>query len=301
MIIDMEHHAATPDRLEKGSSPSGLYCERYWDNGKMKIRSFKESSRVKERLEFMDEAGIDVALLTTNPLTTLDQCRRWNDFCAQLVQENPRRFVGFATIPPLGGQPALTELERTIKQLGLKGVHISTRNQDYHMDSSEMWPFYEKVAELKIPIDVHVTLDPSGYDAAHAPYALHLVFIINHFGGGVTGIMERLDAYLGYVGPGCPSFYTGKELISKPWREYFDKLYFNMAGRQLGMATIKSALTVINPQKLMFGTDWPFNYDHNAKLAKQYIHEIRQLPLPQSDIDAILGGTAARLLDIPAE
>jgi predicted TIM-barrel fold metal-dependent hydrolase len=328
MIIDMEHHAATPDMLEKGSSRSGLYCERYWDNGKMKIRSFKESSRVKERLEFMDEAGIDIALLTTNPLTTLDQCRRWNDFCAQLIQENPKRFVGFATIPPLGGQPALIELERAIKQLGLKGVHISTRNQGYHMDSPEMWPFYEKVAELKIPIDVHVTLDPSGYDAAHAAYALHyviareldmqvetlriclggvlenfpdLIFIINHFGGGVTGIMERLDAYLGYVGPGCPSFYTGKELISKPWREYFDKLYFNMAGRQLGMATVKSALTVINPQKLMFGTDWPFNYDHNAKLAKQYIHDIRQLPLPQSDIDAMLGGTAARLLDIPAE
>jgi predicted TIM-barrel fold metal-dependent hydrolase len=325
MIIDMEHHAATPDMLEKGSSQSGLYCERYWDGDKMKIRSFIESSRVKERLEFMDEAGIDMALLTTNPLTTMDQCIRWNDFCAQLIQANPTRFTGFATVLPLGGAPAMAELERAVKQLGLKGVHISTRNQGLHMDSPEMRPFYEKAAELDIPIDVHVTLDPSGYDAAHAPYALHyvlareidmqvetlrlclggvleefpnLVFIINHFGGGVTSIMERLDAYLGYVGPGCPSFYKGKELIHKPLREYFDKLYFNMAGRQLGMATVKSALTIIDPRKLMFGTDWPFNYDHEAKLAKRYIEEIRKLDVPREDIEAMLGGTAAGLLKI---
>jgi predicted TIM-barrel fold metal-dependent hydrolase len=327
MIIDMEHHAATPDMLEKGSSKSGLYCERFWDNGKMKIRSFEESARAQERLEFMDEAGIDMAALTTNPLTTLDQCRHWNELCARLVADHPGRFVGLATVPPLDGKPALAELERAVRQLGLKGVHICTRNQDHHLDSPEMWPFYEKTAELHIPIDVHVTLDPSGYDAAHAPYALHyviareldimvetlrlclggvleafpdLVFIINHFGGGVTGFMERLDAYLSYVGPGCPSFYSGKELIKKPWREYFDKLYFNMAGRQVGMAAVKSALTVISPQKLMFGTDWPFNYDHDARLAKRYIEEIRKLDLPQTDIDAMLGGTAAKLLRVPS-
>ncbi len=327
MIIDIEHHGATPDMLEKGSSKSGLYCERYWDNGKMKIRSFEESSRTKERLEFMDEAGIDMAALTTNPLTTLEQCQRWHELCARMVSDHPDRFVGLATISPLGGKPAFRELERAITQLGLKGVHISTRNQDYHLDSPEMQPFYDKVAELGIPIDVHVTLDPSGYDAIHAPYALHyviarevdimvetlrlclggvlekypdLTFIINHFGGGVTGVMERLDAYISYVGPGCPSFYTGKEMISQPWRYYFDKLYFNMAGRQLGMATVKSALTVISPRKLLFGTDWPFNYDHDAKLAKRYIEEIKKLDLPSGDIEAMLGGTSAKLLGIKA-
>ncbi len=325
MIIDMEHHAATPDMLAAGDSASGLYCERYWDGPKMKIRSYQASARARERLEFMDTTGIDMAVLSTNPLTTLDQCRRWHDFCAGLVRDNPRRFVGLATVPPLGGPPAMAELERAVRQLGLKGVHISTRNQGCHLDSPEMRPFYQKVAELGIPIDVHVTLDPEGYDAAHAPYALHyvlareldimvetlrlclggvletfpnLVFIINHFGGGVAGVMERLDAYLGYVGPGCPSFYQGKELIHRPWREYFDKLYFNMAGRQFGMAAVKSALTVISPRKLMFGTDWPFNFDHDAGLAKRYIDEIHSLDLPREDIDAMLGGTAAELLHL---
>ncbi len=326
MIIDMENHAATPDMVESESSRTGLFCERYWaGDGKMKVRSFKEAARMEERLRFMDETGIDLALLTTNPLTTLDQCRRWNDYCAAMVRRHPKRLVGFATIPPLGGPEALAELARASHELGLKGVHILTRNEGLHLDSPEMWPFYRCAAELGLPIDVHVTLEPAGYDAVHAPYALYYVmareldmltetlrlclggvledfpdlkFIINHFGGGVTGVMERLDAYLNYVGPGCPSFYTGKALITRPWREYFNQLYFNMAGREGGMAAVKSALTVISPRRLMLGTDWPFNYDHNSSAARRYIQDIKNLGLPPEDIDAMLGGTAAALLGI---
>jgi predicted TIM-barrel fold metal-dependent hydrolase len=324
MIIDMEHHTATKDRLTKGASESGKICERYWDtDGKMKIRSFEEAARAESHLQFMDEAGIDIAVLTTNPISSLEQCRRWNDFCTRMVQEHPDRFVGFATIPPLGGKPAFEELDRAIVELGLKGVHIWTWTEGQPLDSRELWPFYEKVSELRIPIDVHVTLEPLGFDAVHAPYALYyvmareldmcaatlrvclggiledfpdLTLIMNHFGGGVSSVMERLDAYMGYVGPGCPSLYLGKPMISKPWREYFDKLYFNMAGREVGMAAVKCALTNISPKKLVFGTDWPFNYDRNPLEAKRYIEEIRKIDLPEEDIDAMLGGNAARLL-----
>jgi predicted TIM-barrel fold metal-dependent hydrolase len=326
MIIDMEHHLATLDRLEKGESESGKVCERYWDiDGKMKIKSFEEAARAESHLEFMDAAGIDLALLTTNPITTLDQCRRWNDFCAGLVKDHPDRFVGFATVPPLGGEPAFDELERAVKELGLRGVHIWTWNDGRALDSREMWPFYEKVTELDIPVDVHVTLEPPGLDSLHASYALYyvmareldmcsatlrvclggvledfpdMVMIMNHFGGGISAVLERLDAYMGYVGPGCPSLYQGEPLISRPWREYFDKLYFNMAGREIGMAAVRSALTNISPQKLMLGTDWPFNYDRNPAGAARYIEEIRKLDLPDKDIDDMLGGNAARLLGI---
>jgi predicted TIM-barrel fold metal-dependent hydrolase len=326
MIIDMEHHLATLDRLEKGESESGKVCERYWDiDGKMKIKSFEEAARAESHLEFMDAAGIDIALLTTNPITTLDQCRRWNDFCAGLVKDHPDRFVGFATVPPLGGEPAFDELERAVKELGLRGVHIWTWNDGQALDSRAMWPFYEKVSELDIPVDVHVTLEPPGLDSLHASYALYyvmareldmcsatlrvclggvledfpdMVMIMNHFGGGISAVLERLDAYMGYVGPGCPSLYQGEPLISRPWREYFDKLYFNMAGREIGMAAVRSALTNISPQKLMLGTDWPFNYDRNPAGAARYIEEIRKLDLPDKDIDDMLGGNAARLLGI---
>ncbi len=324
MIIDVEHHAAIPELLQAGNSPSGKICERYWDSdGKMKIHTYEAAARVEERLEFMDRAGIDVAVLTANPMNTLEQCRRWNDHCARLVAANPDRFVGFASIPPAGGKPALQELERAVKSLGLRGVHIWTQNQGLQLDSRALWPFYEAVSKLGVPIDVHVTLEPTGFDALHAPYALYyvmareldmcastfrvclggvledfpdLVMIMNHFGGGISAVMERMDAYADYVGPGFPSLYREKPLISRPWRYYFDKLYFNMAGREIGMAAVKAALATISPDRLMFGTDWPYNFDGQPEQVRRYCAEIRGLGLPEKDVQAMLGGTAARLL-----
>jgi aminocarboxymuconate-semialdehyde decarboxylase len=326
MIVDMEHHASVESVLIKGNSPSGKVVERYWDtDGKMKIRTYQEAGRVTRRLQFMDESGIDVAVLTANPVANLEDSRKWNDFCAGLVKAYPRRFVGFASVPVLGGEPAMKELERAVKQLGLKGVHIWTQVNGRHLDSRELWPFYQKVSELRVPIDVHVTLDPPGLDSLHAPYALHyvmareldmcaatfrvclggvledfpdLTMIMNHLGGGISAVLERMDAYMNYVGPGCPSLYRDKPLISKPWRTYFDKLYFNIAGREVGMAAVKSALTNISPGRLMFGTDWPFNFDHEPPEVRRYIAEIRKLDLSKRDVEGILGGNAARLLGI---
>ena len=192
--------------------------------------------------------------------------------------------------------------------------------------SIEAQQFYDKVSELGIPINVNITSAPVGFDSLHAPYALYYVaarefdicaatlrvcfggvledfpdlkLIMNHFGGGISSVIERFDAYTSYADrPGWPSFYSGKRLISKPFREYFNKLYFNMAGREVGMATVRCALTNISPRKLMFGTDWPLNYDYDPQGIRRYVEEIRKLDLPRDDIEAMLGGNAAKLLGI---
>ncbi len=326
MIIDFEHHLYMEEQLQKVSSQSGKMSERYWDpSGRMRTRKYEGVSQPDRYLPFMDEAGIDMAVLTTNDIHGLEQMMRWNDFCARVVTENPKRFVGFACIPPLGGKPAFEELERAVQELGLKGVHIFTRVEGRPLDSRELWPFYEKVSELGIPVDVHVTLNPDGFDALHAPYPLHFVMareldmcattlriclggvledfpdltlIMNHFGGGVSSVVERLDAYFSDVGPGPADFYFEKRLISRPWREYFDKLYFSMAGREVGVQAVKCALTNISPRKLLFGTDWPFNFDYRPHDVRRYADEIRKLGLSADDTDAILGGNAARLLGL---
>lgn len=329
MIIDVEHHLCLTEQVEEGNSPSGIICERYWDtSGKVRIRKSKDASNLDRYLQFIDEAGIDMAVLSDNITGGLEQMRRWNDFCANTVREHPKRLTGFACVPPLGGKPALDELERAVKELGLKGVHISTRIDGHMLDSRDLWPFYDKVSQLGVPIDVHVTMSPSGFDALHSSYPLYyvmareldmcattlriclggvledfpdLAFIMNHFGGGVSSIVERLDSYMGYEGPGWPDFYFEKRLINKPWREYFDKLYFNMAGREVGMESVKCALTNISPSKLLFATDWPFNFDYRPGDVKRYVEEIRKLDLPEDDIKAMLAGNAARLLRVECE
>lgn len=326
MIIDLENHFTMENtRLEK-SFKSGKICERYWgEDGKMHIRISNEASNVERFIQFMDEAGIDMAGLS-NHTYTLEEWRKWHEFCSGLVEKYPKRFVGFASVEPLGGKPAFDELERAVKEFGMKCVHIHTRNNKLFLDDKAMWPFYGKVCELGIPVNVHIQAFPEGFDALHAPYALYYVvareldmiasvlrvcfggvledfpdlkLIMNHFGGGVTGVIERFDAYTGFAEePGWGGFYRDKPLITKPFTEYFDKLYFNMAGREYGIAALKGALTRISPKKLVFGTDWPLNYDYAPEKVKEYVADIRKLDLPEEDIDAMLGGNAIELLRI---
>jgi predicted TIM-barrel fold metal-dependent hydrolase len=326
MIIDLENHFTMENpKLEK-SFKSGKICERYWgEDGKMHIRISQEASRIERFLQFMDEAGIDMAGLS-NHSYTLEKWKKWHDFCADLVEKYPKRFVGFASVEPLGGQPAFDELERAVKDLDMRCVHIHARNKDLFLDDKAMWPFYEKVCELGVPVNVHIATFPKGFDALHAPYALHYVvareldmitavlrvcfggvledfpdlkLIMNHFGGGVTGVIERFDAYTEFAEqPGWPGFYRDKPLITKSFTEYFDKLYFNMAGREYGMAALEGALTRISPKKLVFGTDWPLNYDYAPEKVKEFVADIKKLDLPIEDIDAMLGGNAVELLRI---
>ncbi len=326
MIIDIENHLSLSDPTQPKSFESGKIFERYWDaEGKVRIRRSQEASRIDRFLQFMDESGIDIAVLTNHATTPAMQIR-WHNHCARVVKEHPSRFVGFANISPLGGKPAFDEMERAVKELGMKGVSIYTQNDGQFLDSREMWPFYEKLSKLDVPINVHITAEPVGFEALRAPYALYYVvareldmcaaclricfggvledfpdlkLIMNHFGGGISAVIDRFDAYTSYADrPGWPSFYSGKRLTSKPFREYFNKLYFNMAGRESGMAAVKCALTNISPRKLMFGTDWPLNYDYDPQGVRGYIEEIRKLSLPRDDIEAMLGDNAAKLLGI---
>ncbi|MFC1943613.1 amidohydrolase family protein [Chloroflexota bacterium] len=329
MIIDLEHHISTGRAQEQGPSPSGYIVERQRvsADGRVSFDHLDSAPSVEQSIQFMDEAGIDMAVRTSN--ASGEGAREANDMMAKAVRDYPKRYIGEASIPIVGGKHDLDEVDRAINGLGLKGVHISTHTADLYLDSREMWPFYEKVSKLNVPIDVHVDVHISdlAFDGLRAPYALHyimarefdmaasvlrvclggvledfpdLVFIMNHFGGGVSSVLDRLDLYWDLsLRPGGPDFfYKDKRLISKHWREYFNKLNFNMAGRGVGMDTVKCALTNISPKRLMFGTDWPFNYDGEPDKARQYIAEIRKLDLPQEDIDGMLGGNAAKVFGI---
>lgn len=320
MIVDLEHHFRVAREGEAAT------VERSWTaDGKFRYSQGNSGADVDQHIWFMDEAGIDVAMLSGNlGRASLETVKEWNDVCAKAVSDHPTRFAGFACTLPLGGDPALNELERAVKELGMKGVHISARPDGEFLDSRKLWPFYEKVQELGVPIDVHVMSTPSGFDALDAPWVLHYVIareiditaavfrvcfggvleafpdlklIMNHFGGAVPAVKDRMDLYVKLCGD---AFYRDEQLITRPWSEYFDKLYFNMAGRGRGINTVKCALTCISPRKMMFGSDWPPNFEDDPADCKRYIEEIRALDLPADDVEAMLGGNAVELFGLQA-
>ncbi|MBI2317406.1 MAG: amidohydrolase family protein [Betaproteobacteria bacterium] len=326
MIVDLEHHLEPRAVWEKRGGKPGQLVVQHAPDG-TPLRPLDDATHdIAIHLKNMDIGGIDMAVLSGTEVDSVEEARLFNDHFAKIVREHPARFDALATTLPLGGKPALDELERAVRVLGLKGVLINAVVQGEPVDSRRLWPFYEKVCELNVPVFVHPSIKLKGFDACAAPYDLvrtigrefdmalatirlcaggvlaefpDLKVIVAHFGGGFSSIKERMDRYIGFLGE---KFWQGKPLISAPYLDnynrYFERLYFNMAGREAGIQTIRCALTNISPARLLFATDYPSNFIDDGKGMRAYVEKIRQLDLDRSSIDGMLGGNAIDLLGL---
>jgi predicted TIM-barrel fold metal-dependent hydrolase len=120
-----------------------------------------------------------------------------------------------------------------------------------------------------------------------------LQFVFAHFGGGLAGYKDRI----------ARSSYRFK--LPKSFDDYFDRLYFDMAGFEGSPSALRCALESIRPERLVFATDYPQNFNcsdprqgRSVDGVSEYIDEIRKLALDERTKENMLGGTAAKLLKI---
>lgn len=316
MVVDFEHHyipselgrrlGLDPAKKEPVKTQSATVHAQLFD--------------VEAQLRDMDRVGIDVAVQSCilGWEATLENCRLINDCAAQMQKSFPGRFVGLAHAPVLE-EGGLNEVERAIARLGLKGVTIASQVNGLSLDATEFTPFYELIEKLDIPVFVHPALAPQGYallDDYQLPVILarefdlgvavtrliaggiverypEIDFVFAHFGGGLAGYKERV----------ARSSYRFK--LPKLFDEYFDRLYFDMAGFEGNPTALRCALEVIRPQRMVFATDYPQNFNNDDPRrgkgidgVRQYIEDIEALPLDSQTKSDMLGGTAARLLKL---
>jgi aminocarboxymuconate-semialdehyde decarboxylase len=316
MVVDFEHHYIPVELGRRlGMDPERKEAVRTGD-ASIHSQLFDLSAQIRD----MDRAGIDVAVQSCilGWDTTLENCQLLNDCGAKLQRDYPGRFVALAHAPVLESA-GVREIDRAVRELGLKGVTISSQVNGLSLDAKEFTPFYDLVNPLGVPIFVHPALGPKGYDLM-IDYMLPVIltrefdlgvavtrliaggvverypdlrFVFAHFGGGLAGYKERI----------ARSSYRFK--LPKSFDEYFDRLYFDMAGFEGSMIALRCALEVIKPERLVFATDYPQNFNNgDPKQGKsingvnEYIGEIRRLPLASQVKEAMLGGTAARLLNL---
>ncbi|MEM9035547.1 MAG: amidohydrolase family protein [Actinomycetota bacterium] len=126
---------------------------------------------VDRRLAAMDALGIDVQMLSANPLTFFGRipaepatsfARATNDAMAELVAAHPDRLLGAAQLPLQDPAAAVAELERATTALGLVAAYVGS---DYGvgLDEPALDDLYARLVELDVPLFVHgVTNDGIG-------------------------------------------------------------------------------------------------------------------------------------------
>jgi aminocarboxymuconate-semialdehyde decarboxylase len=322
MVIDFQHHYI-PVQLAK---KRGLYSESGMtmleEGGLPATTMHQRLYDLDLQLDDMAQAGVDLSVLSCllGWSAPMEECRFINDDLAAIQQKYPRRFVGLAQAPILEGKTVLDELRRAIGDLGLHGVTITSQVGGLSLDSPKLYDFYETICALEVPVFVHPALVPTGYkhlqdydlprvlgrevDLTVATTRLiaggifdrfpTINIVMAHFGGGIAAVKDRL------VGKGY-RFGT----LKKSFDEYYDMVYFDMAGFEGGLAALNCALQGIRPERLVFASDYPQDFTgvntdtgKGMRELKNYIETIRNLPLEQKSKEKILGDTAAVLLKL---
>jgi hypothetical protein len=96
----------------------------------------------------MDEAGIEWGAVFAGDA----------DKTAAVVRQFPDRFTGTVILNPHDGMKAVRELERSVKELGLKCFYASPFRFGIRANDRRFYPLYAKAAELNIPVQIYATM-----------------------------------------------------------------------------------------------------------------------------------------------
>lgn len=267
---------------------------------------------LRQRLEKMDQSGIDVAFLSLTAPGVVwgseEVCRRSsaiaNDHLASVRDGRPERFRWLAALPMHHPAIAVEELRRCHAN-GASGVIMFANVEGRPLTDPSFATVWSEIERLDLPVLLHPTLPPGAKEMHLHDYHLiamvgfmfdstlalarmifdgffdrfpKLKLIVPHAGATLPFIAHRLDHGYAMV-PEC------RKSIQRPPSSYFSNVYFddaNSTGKSVGMCA-----DLAGEARILHGSDYPFlQFGESVKWTDALSPERR---------GAILGGNAAQV------
>ena len=272
------------------------------------------------RLKHMDEAGIDVQVISHGPssiqqldaATCIKLAASTNDMLHRAVVSHPTRFAGFAALPTPDPKAAADELERCVTKLGFKGAMIHGRTQGAFHDHPRFHPIFERAHALDVPIYIHPGQPHEAMAAAYYDDYLKDFPALANAAWGYTidtasqilrmilsGLFDKypkLKIIVGHQGEGMPFLVDrvdeavnrgGKQVAFK---EIFCNNFWITTSGHFSTPALTCSLMEMGVERVLFSVDYPFV--ENVPGTRW----MEGVPLSRDDKEKILNGNARKLL-----
>ena len=280
----------------------------------------KSNFEIEPRLAAMAQDGFDMQVLIPNNAPFYydvngemgaNVSRAYNQSIARILKKYPNKFIGIAAVPLQDIKRAIAEAEYAIKELGLHSVIMYQNVNGKDLDSEFLWPFYEAVEKMAVPLSVHgVDSGPLlGVDrfarynldvCLGFPFEVFMAISALIF----SGVLDRFPTLrFGYfeVGIGwIPWLLDRLEMAydarpaarakaNRRPKDCFSNFFFSFGSED---STLPDVVKRIGSSRLMIGSDYP----HPDGTSPNTIAMLQaRAGLSQRDLDNLLGGTAAEL------
>lgn len=209
-----------------------------------------------------------------------------NDELAAACRAHPDVFIAFASVDPWKGELAVRELERSARELGLRGLKLHPGRQAFYPNDRRFAPLFETASSLGLPVLFH-----TGMMAAGA--------------GTAGGRGQRLDftrpIYLDHLAADFPRLSIIAAHPSWPWADemlavarHKTNVVLDLSGyspRYIPPQYVQFANTLLQDQ-MLFGSDYPFI------LPDRWLADFEEAGFRQAVHEKILLHNARRVLGL---
>lgn len=223
-------------------------------------------------LKNMDDSNIDISVVLP-VITKPSQVKNTNEWIKSISSD---RIIGFGGIYP-NADDYKKDID-FIVNLGLKGLKFHAEYQDFIIDDDRMLKIYDYALSNDLIILHHAGFDP-GFKPPFKSTPQQFLKIVKAMQGGII-IAAHLGGHAQWDDVETYLAGSGIYLDTSMGFEYFSKEQFLRIAEKHGA------------DKILFASDSPWSN------AKTEIEQIKALPLPEKDINAVLGGNAKRILKI---
>jgi aminocarboxymuconate-semialdehyde decarboxylase len=268
------------------------------------------------RLKAMDAQGVALHALSLNPPMVywaddalgVRLARLVNDAMAEATRAHPERFVALATLPMQDPGAAVNEVDRSVKELGCRGIYLGTNVRGKELNDSSFLPVFERINALGVPIFLHPfnvigsqrltsyylhNLLGNPFDTAVA--AANLIF------SGLLDRFPKLNICLPHAGGAFP-YLIGRlnhgwkvreecRALKKPPLSYLKRFTYDTISH--APEALRYLIDLVGTDRVMLGSDYCFDMGYERP-----VQVVTALKLSSSDQEKILGDNAKKLLQL---